>query len=369
MAGAGITGRQILERWGMLPFELIGMVLAGELVAVDPFSGEKHSKENDNCFFCKREMKYYTPCHARKAYIAWNNVEGTCSNKMRAEYRSKQLFELKFNMKEVEEYEEKNELAKNLSKDKEVSHLYKQKEDSPIVSNYGWLTGQEIMDGLFLLPFQLAWICFMFDVDVVCPRRGTILSQMTQFISAEWYKDNSDAIRKYGPVSESMEILIKDLLDKTKTDDLSLEMRYEIFDFWTDKAGGFLFNRQAIEEAERIYVHLGVIEPYFTKESLVPFSQTGQAISDNPLDFDHEVQQADLPPTQKFNTPKEHRDHLYAQDPNYGRIMKELQKRWPLKKLEAAAIALGEAVPETKEERERFGERWRYHTSKLKQDE
>lgn len=107
MASGAFTGRQILERWGMLPYELIETILAGNLVAVNTLTGEKHSKENDNCFFCTRDMgRYYSLCNAQRAFLAWNNVEGTCSNSMRAEYRDKRLAELKFLEREVLTYEQ-----------------------------------------------------------------------------------------------------------------------------------------------------------------------------------------------------------------------------------------------------------------------
>lgn len=107
MASGAVTGRQILERWGMLPYELIEIILAGKLVAVNTLTGEKHSRDNDNCFFCTRDMgRYYSPCNARRAILAWNNVEGTCSNNMRAEYRNKRLAELEFLEREVLAYEQ-----------------------------------------------------------------------------------------------------------------------------------------------------------------------------------------------------------------------------------------------------------------------
>ena len=71
-----------------------------------------------------------------------------------------------------------------------------------------------------------------------------------------------------------------------------------------------------------------------------------------------------------FKTPKEFADHHRGKGAKAGWIMREIVRRYGLKKYEAAALALGDPVPKkSTPEAKSYGERFRYHVGLLDMDE
>lgn len=319
-----------------MPFELVEIILAGQIVAVDPLSGEKHDKDSDNCFFCKREMKHYSLCDARKAYLAWNNVEGSCINKMRAEYRNRRLDELKFRVIDVEEYEQKHNLIKKQamnSRDKFVAP--QRKEVTAWSSTSAWISGKEIMERFGWLPVELAIVSFMFDVAVTCPRRGTILDIYTRIVTALWYKENETALNLYEEDSCSLKLYMQELLEKTKIDDLSLDNSNVFFDFWFDNCESFLFSKEGVYKAEKVYIDSGLREPFLTKNEHGNLLQTPQDIPDNPLDYGKQLVSKGYQPQVRISRMKEAFPWLttaeigaYARGIEPGEVSKSANKKW-----------------------------------------
>ncbi|NCC85378.1 MAG: hypothetical protein EOM03_14795 [Clostridia bacterium] len=71
-----------------------------------------------------------------------------------------------------------------------------------------------------------------------------------------------------------------------------------------------------------------------------------------------------------FKMPKEFADHHRVKGAKAGWIMLEIVRRYGLKKYEAAAVALGDPVPEkSTPQAKSYGERFRYHVGLLDMDE
>lgn len=142
-----ISGAEILQRWGAVPFHLREAMLSGDLVPIMILSGEKRTKEIDPCLYCagekeliKHNGKLVPLCEHGEFYAEYTNqnqrptLYSFCPNdKDSPVNRYKRLMSATFLLKDLEAYEQASgmrrpEAEKNLSA---VQQVEEEIPDSP----------------------------------------------------------------------------------------------------------------------------------------------------------------------------------------------------------------------------------------------
>ncbi len=365
-----ISGNEILDLFEWTEHELIEAVQGG-LAPFDPIYGARITREKDPCLYCDGgeivdhsivlehhilsdsgglmsapgglmgEYEAYTRMRRCPAVIIpAGPLKGPwlCKDKWQREELAKRLLEAKFLTAEVREYAVGHGLRALIPATKNEESSLNPRQDvcnKTMSPNQPWISGKDVMDGLGMLPVELAVACFMLDVDVTCPRRGTILNPFIQFVTAEWYRNNKDILKIYEETPDKKcHEYMQEVLEKTAKD-LLPEVREEIFDFWVDGASDFLFDRCGIERIEKVYVNSGLREPFFTKNEFGQSLQTPTDTPDNPLDYGKQLVSKGYPPQERISRIKEAFPWLttgqigaYARGLEPGEISKAANKKW-----------------------------------------
>jgi hypothetical protein len=116
-----ISGAEILQRWGAVPFHLREAMFSGDLVPVSAWSGEKRTQERDPCLYCKmtdKEVikhngKFIVLCDDGTSYFENTSPKPTffmyCPHSDNwAESHHERLMSAAFLLEDVEAYEMKH---------------------------------------------------------------------------------------------------------------------------------------------------------------------------------------------------------------------------------------------------------------------
>lgn len=338
-----ITGSELLERWNMAPFELLAQVKAGDITPFFEFAGARRTPGNDPCLYCAPPIEHEgsrmpPPCIKRPAESgAW---PGGC-HKGNTAAQARNLLSALFFFSEVQSYEQ----AHGVRLWTQAGHEAANTETLTETPHAAGITGAMIAKrwqghGLDLLTAlrsgELA------PVDKIVAAGETCGPRRTKEMDPCLYCED-------GPVGCECEHL--------EQDDFCTHWSHEGRMFRVRHA---IFLRHDVLEYE---LSKGVtIKDESQNEQLLP-AAFADAIKSG------QDQQNDEP-ARNFKTPKEFADHHRSIEGwPVGWVMLALVEQWGLKNYEAAAVALGDPVPEKGSDAAKsYGGRFRYHTKLLNQD-